>query len=97
MRDRNVEFDVIEYLKEPPDKGQLITLLKLLPYEPKELLHPASFKKLGLDIKKYNTPKALVELLLEHPEIMNRPICIRGSRGIIARPASLIEDFLLDQ
>jgi arsenate reductase len=44
------------------------------------------FKELGLNADKYADKKAVVALLLEHPELMQRPIVIRGKRAIIARP-----------
>ena len=44
------------------------------------------FKELGLNADKYVDKKAVVALLLEHPELMQRPIVIRGKRAIIARP-----------
>ncbi len=58
------------------------------------MLHPGSFGKLGLDIEDYNTPDALVALLLEHPEVMNRPVCINGDRAVIARPAEKVNEIL---
>ena len=94
LRERSVEFDVIEYLKNPVSEGQLRTFLELLNVEPKELLHEGSFKKLGLNIDDYNTPDALVGLLLKHPEVMNRPVCIRGDKAVIARPAEIVEEIL---
>ncbi len=69
-------------------------ILKLLGCEPTELLHPGSFGKLGLNIEDFNTPDALIALLLEHPEVMNRPVCVRGQRAVIARPAEKVREIL---
>ena len=94
MRHRNVEFDVIEYLHNPVGEQKLREFLDLLGVEPKEMLHPGSFAKLGLNIDAYNTPDALVGLLLQHPEVMNRPIGIVGAKAVIARPSERIEELL---
>lgn len=94
MRARNVEFDVVEYLKTPLSEARLRKFLALLSCEPKDLIHPSSFENLGRDIDDYNTPDALIKLLLEHPEVMNRPVCIRGNRAVIARPAEAVADIL---
>ena len=94
LRERNVEFDVIEYLQNPAGEQELRKFLELLPGEPKDLIHPGPFGDLGLNIEDYNTPDALVGLLLEHPEVMNRPVCIRGDRAVIARPAEVINEIL---
>ncbi len=52
------------------------------------------FKELGLDPNDYADKKTVVALLLEHPELMQRPIVIRGKRAIIARPPEKIEALL---
>ena len=36
----------------------------------------------------------LVGLLLEHPEVMNRPVCVRGDRAVLARPAEKVNEIL---
>lgn len=94
LRDRNAESGVIEYLKTPASEQELRRFLELLPGEPKDLIHPGPFGDLGLNIEDYNTPDALVGLLLEHPEVMNRPVCIRGDRAVIARPAEKVNEIL---
>ncbi|MFT5090620.1 MAG: arsenate reductase [Candidatus Latescibacterota bacterium] len=58
------------------------------------MLHPGSFAKLGLDIDDYNTADALVALLVEHPEVMNRPIVVYGNKAVIARPAERVNEIL---
>jgi arsenate reductase len=44
------------------------------------------FGELGLKPHDYTTPKAVIALLIEHPELMQRPIVIRAGRAVIARP-----------
>ena len=78
----------------PPDEPQLRRFLELLGCEPKEMIHPGSFEGLGLDLDDYGTADALVGLLLEHPGVMNRPICVRGDRAVIARPEERVEEIL---
>ena len=66
----------------------------MLAVEPQEMLHPGSFAKLGRDIADYNEPDALIELLMEHPEVMNRPLIVNGDRAVIARPSERVEEIL---
>jgi len=94
LRDRNVEFDVVEYIKDPPSEAQLRHLLEMLDVEPQEMLHPGSFDKLGLNLDDYAEREALIGLLLAHPEVMNRPIVVRGARAVIARPSERVEALL---
>lgn len=52
------------------------------------------FKELKLDPANYTDKKSVVALLLEHPELMQRPIVIRGKRAVIARPPEKLEALL---
>jgi len=44
------------------------------------------FGELGLKPDDYTTREAVIALLIEHPELMQRPIVIRAGRAVIARP-----------
>ncbi len=85
---------MIEYIKSPPSEEDYRRMIELLSVEPAEMLHSGSFEKLGRSISQISDNDALVELLLEHPEVMNRPICIRGDQAVIARPSELVEQIL---
>ena len=58
------------------------------------MLHPGSFAKLGVDIDAYSTTDALIALLVEHPEVMNRPLVVRGDKAVIARPSERVNEIL---
>jgi arsenate reductase len=94
LRARDVEFDVIEYIEYPPGEAVLRRLLQQVGCAPAEFLHPGSVDKLGLKLEDYDTPDALVGLLLEHPGVMNRPVCVRGERAVIARPSEKVLEIL---
>ena len=95
MRDRNVEFDVIEYLKQPLSRETLMQFLDLLPNEPADLVRKdKNFKQLGLNADDYVTREAVVDLLLQHPVLMQRPVIIRGDRAVIARPSDTVNELL---
>jgi arsenate reductase len=87
LRARDVEFDIIEYLKDPPTRESLEKIIDMLEGPVADLVRKDKrFKELGLNADDYVQKKAVVALLLEHPELMQRPIVIRGKRAIIARP-----------
>ena len=87
LRSRDVEFDIIEYLKKPPTRETLEKIIDMLDGPAADLVRKDKrFKELGLNADDYLEKKAVVALLLKHPELMQRPIIIRGKRAIIARP-----------
>jgi arsenate reductase len=84
---RDVEFDIIEYLKKPPTRETLEKIIEMLDGPVADLVRKDKrFKELGLSPNDYVDKKAVVALLLKHPELMQRPIVVRGKRAIIARP-----------
>jgi arsenate reductase len=94
---RGVDFEVVEYLEHSPSRADLERILSLLRGEPGELVRKdGRFRELGLDADDYTDPDAVVELLLAHPELMQRPVVIRGGRAVIARPPEKLEALLED-
>ena len=95
LRERGVDHDVIEYLKTPPDRAGLERILDLLADPPAELVRKDKrFKELGLDENEYTTREQVIALLLKHPELMQRPVVIRGERAVIARPSERVDEIL---
>jgi len=48
------------------------------------------FAELGLDPADYTTREAVIDILLEHPKLMQRPIILRGNRAVLARPSEKV-------
>jgi arsenate reductase len=95
LRERAVTHDVIEYLKSPPDRATLVRIVELLPGAPAELVRKDKrFKELGLNEADYQTADQVIALLLKHPELMERPVVIRGQRAVIARPSEKVAEVL---
>jgi arsenate reductase len=95
LRERGVEFDTIEYLKTPPTRETLEKILTMLEGPPADVVRKDKrFGELGLKAEDYTEPKKIVALLLQHPELMQRPIVIRSGRAIIARPPEKLEALL---
>jgi arsenate reductase len=95
LRERGIPCDVVEYLKTPVDRATLEQFLHLLAGPPGELVRKDKrFRELGLDEAKYVTRDQVVALLLEHPELMERPVVIRGRRAVIARPSEKVLEIL---
>ena len=95
LQEQGVEPDVVEYLKEPLDADQLMELIAILDDPVEDLVRKdAFFKEQGLDAEDYTTPDEVIELLLEHPRLMQRPVLARGDRAIIGRPKDRVEPFI---
>ena len=95
MRERGVEFDVIEYLKTPLDRAAFERIMNLLSNPPADLVRKdKNFEALGLDANNYVTKEAVIDLLLQHPVLMQRPIIVKGKRAVLARPSEKVLELL---
>jgi arsenate reductase len=91
-----VEHEVILYIKTPPGREDLEKLVAALEDSVEDLVRKDSkFKKLELDPDDYvGNPEAVVEILLKHKQLLQRPVLWRGNKAIIGRPKQRIVDFL---
>lgn len=95
LGERGVDADVVEYLKAPPDRAALERIVDAVPDPPAELVRKDQrFRELGLEAADYTDRDAVVALLLEHPELMQRPVVFRGERAVIARPSEKVLELL---
>ncbi len=87
LRAQGVEFDIVEYLKTPLHRTTLERIVAMLDTPPAELVRKdRRFEELGLKPAVYVTADAVVALLLKHPELMQRPIVVKGDKAVIGRP-----------
>jgi arsenate reductase (glutaredoxin) len=87
LDDRDADVEIIEYLRDPPDRDALERILDAIPESPSALVRrDKRFEELGLDPSAYETRESVIDVLLEHPELMQRPVVFRGDRAVIARP-----------
>lgn len=90
-----VDAEIILYQKTPPDREELTWLVAHLEDPPADLVRKDSrFKKLGLDEADFQTPEQVVDIILEHKMLMQRPVVVRGDKAIIGRPKERVRDLL---
>lgn len=83
-----IEFDEIRYTKNPPDEAALRDLIAKLEDPVENLVRKdAQFKKLELNEADYvGDVDAVVEVLLAHPKLLQRPVIVTDAKAIIGRP-----------
>ena len=86
--DAGVNFDVVLYMSDRPDRNTLQGIVERLEDPVENLVRKDSqFSKLGLDADDYvGNPGAVVDVLVQYPRLLQRPVLVRGDRAIIGRP-----------
>ena len=95
IRNSGVEPIVIEYLKTPPNKAELQALMKAAGMNPRELMRAkeAIYSELGLDDTKW-TDDEIVDFMLQHPILVNRPLVVTPLGTRLCRPSELVLEIL---
>jgi arsenate reductase len=95
LRDSGKPFTTVNYYEKPFTKAQLKALLKKAGLSPKEVLRTKEeiYKDLGL-AKKNLSNDELLDVMIKHPDLIQRPIVEKGDRAILARPAETVKQLL---
>jgi len=95
LQEQGIEPEVVEYLKDPPNKGQLKQILKMLGLEPRELMRQKEpeYEALGLDDPALSREQ-LVEAMVAHPQLIERPIVVSGHCAVIGRPPQRVLEII---
>lgn len=95
IRQSGVELVVIEYLKTPPSRDRLIELVKAMGISARALLREKGtpFRDLSLDDPKW-TDDELIDQMLAHPILLNRPIVVTPKGTRLCRPSEAVIDLL---
>jgi arsenate reductase len=96
-RELGADVEVVEYRKQPPDRATLERIVAVLEDPVADLVRKDSlFDKLGLDAADYTEPGPVIELLLQHKMLMQRPLLVRDDKAIIGRPKERARAFLAE-
>ena len=95
LKESGTPFTAINYYEQSFTKPQLKTLLKKAGLSPKDVLRTKEdlYHELGL-AKKQLSDDELLDLMVKHPDLIQRPIVEKGNHAILARPADSIKKLL---
>jgi arsenate reductase len=95
IRNAGIEPHVIEYLKTPPSRALLASLIVRASVTPRALLREKGtpFAELGLDNPDL-TDAQLIDAMMEHPILINRPLVVSPLGVKLSRPSEVVLDLL---
>ena len=95
LRDAGVDFESVDYYTDPIPKAKVKALLRKMGISARQLLRTKEerFKTLRLGERDLSDDE-LVDLMVENPDLIQRPIVEKGTRAILARPAERLKEIL---
>ena len=90
-----MSFEKVNYYIEPLDEKKLRELLKKMKLAPRDILRTseAVYRELGLGKNDFSDDR-IIALMVEHPDLIQRPIVERGSRAVLGRPVENVKALL---
>lgn len=95
LRESGIPYEKVNYYVEPLSKKKLTELVRKLELKPRDLLRKSEpvYKELGLAEDKFSDSE-LIALMVEHPDLLQRPIVERGDRAVLGRPTENVKELL---
>ena len=95
LRESGVDFNKVNYYLEPLSEKKLRDLIKKMGINPRELLRTSESAYRELEIgKKDFSDDQIISLMVEHPDLIQRPIVERGARAVLGRPVENVKALL---
>ena len=95
IRNAGVEPHIVEYLKTPPSRAMLVSLIERMALTPRALLREKGtpFAELGLADETLSDD-AIIDAMMDHPILINRPIVVAPLGVMLCRPSEAVLDLL---
>jgi arsenate reductase (glutaredoxin) len=95
LKARGVDVDAVNYYLDPLPKAKLVDLLRKMDMKARDLLRTKEDIYTHLKLAERDLSDAeLIDLMLAHPDLIQRPIVENGDRAVLARPAERVADIL---
>jgi len=90
----NQSFEIINYLENPPAKEELVHILTLLGIKPIELVRKNEAIWKDNFKNKELSDNDIINAMLQHPKLIERPIVVQNNKAVIGRPPEKIKELL---
>jgi arsenate reductase len=95
LREADVDVESVDYYTDPIPRSKLRELLRKMGLSARQLLRTKEDRYRALRLgERELTDDELIDLMVENPDLIQRPIVEKGARAILARPAERIREIL---
>ena len=95
LNDLNVEYEIVDYLNNPPSAVELESLAKKMGVKARDFIRTkeAVFKELNLQ-PHLDDDRFMFQKMYENPKLIERPIVVKDDKAVLGRPPEKIRAFL---
>lgn len=95
LKEQSVEFDSINYYEESFSVDSLKDICRKLGISPREMLRTKepTYKALRLAERRFSEDE-LIAVMVKYPDLIQRPIIVKGKKAVLARPAEKLKEIL---
>lgn len=94
LEEKKCDINIIQYLDKTPSKEELKNIIKLLGIKPSELLRKGEDAYKELALKDEQDEDKIVDAMIAHPKLIERPIVIKDNKAVIGRPIENVEELI---
>ncbi len=94
LDEKELDYETVLYLDDPPSLEQLQHIAKWVQGGAAAMLRLQDARAAGWDEQAGHDEKKILEFIVEHPHVLQRPILVRGDEAVVGRPPERIERLL---
>ncbi|MEK7612345.1 MAG: ArsC/Spx/MgsR family protein [Patescibacteria group bacterium] len=95
LKEKGLNFEDVNYYEKPFTEKGLADIFKKMNARPRDILRTIEpiYRELGIAKKDYSNEE-LIKLMVLHPDLIQRPIIVKGNKAVLARPIEKLEKLL---
>ena len=96
LKETNINYSLVEYIKNGIRRDKLTQICQILDVRPIEIVRRSdtNYKELNISGKNEQDDNYMINIIIQNPKILQRPIIIKGQKGVIGRPPEKINELL---
>ena len=94
LRDNGYDPEIIEYLKTPLSEKELTNICGILKLNPIDIIRKNEMEYKQIIFSDFDLDNQIIRQIAKNPKLMERPIVIKGEKGIIGRPPENVLELL---
>ncbi len=95
LENANSEVHIVKYLEDSPSAEEISHVLKKLGISARELLRKGEEEYKALNLANPDLDEqAIIQAMVAHPKLIERPIVIKGNKAVLGRPPENVKDLL---